>query len=440
MKNQIKNQMTRAGVILAIMMCATSSLNAQWNTNGNSLSPTEFIGTITGNIQDMRFQLNGAQRMVLNSASGYLGIGATAPLSNLHVSGSNAASLTTNGISTLQAGNYQMRFDATRIQSTATGANGTSYSPLYLNPFKGRVGIGVSTYPSSRLYLEADAGERAFQVSINGSTKLMVESNGGTALGYGSTSTPPTNGLLISGNTGIGTTSPACKLHVYGGNTPASLSSNGALTVGSYTTGTVPLYKQMRFDGSVIQTTTTNLIPVSGTSLSLNPYGGNVGIGTTSLSARLGVVSGVGERPLQVVIDGSTKLMVESNGGIAMGYGSSNVPPSNGLIVSGNVGIGTASPNNKLDVCGTIRAKEVKVETGWCDYVFADDYKLPSLSEVETFIKEHKHLPEVTAGNIIETEGLEVGKVASQMIKKIEELTLYVIELQKQVDTLKTTK
>ena len=84
-----------------------------------------------------------------------------------------------------------------------------------------------------------------------------------------------------------------------------------------------------------------------------------------------------------------------------------------------------------------MRAKEVRVATGWCDYVFADDYKLPTLSDVEAFIKVNKHLPEVTPGAIIESEGLEIGKTSAQMIKKIEELTLYVIELQKQVDELK---
>ncbi|MFZ1800874.1 MAG: hypothetical protein WAU24_13490, partial [Chitinophagaceae bacterium] len=60
------------------------------------------------------------------------------------------------------------------------------------------------------------------------------------------------------------------------------------------------------------------------------------------------------------------------------------------LTGSGNVGIGTYNPTYKLDVCGTIRAKEMRVSTGWCDYVFADDYDLMPLSEVEKFISVNK--------------------------------------------------
>lgn len=91
----------------------------------------------------------------------------------------------------------------------------------------------------------------------------------------------------------------------------------------------------------------------------------------------------------------------------------------------------------QLAVNGSVRAKEIRVETGWADYVFADNYKLRSLSEVEDFIKTNKHLPDVTAGDVIEKEGLEVGKTSAQMIKKIEELTLYVIEQEKSINALK---
>ena len=56
---------------------------------------------------------------------------------------------------------------------------------------------------------------------------------------------------------------------------------------------------------------------------------------------------------------------------------------------SGNVGIGTINPTYKLSVLGTIRATEVRVETGWSDFVFDDNYKLSSLDDVEKFIQQH---------------------------------------------------
>lgn len=104
----------------------------------------------------------------------------------------------------------------------------------------------------------------------------------------------------------------------------------------------------------------------------------------------------------------------------------------------GRVGVNTASPAYELDVCGTIRSEEVIVETGWCDYVFAEDYKLMSLSELETFIQTHHHLPNIPSAGVVEAEGLKVADMVPRMMEKIEEMTLYMIELQKQNDALKT--
>jgi hypothetical protein len=104
---------------------------------------------------------------------------------------------------------------------------------------------------------------------------------------------------------------------------------------------------------------------------------------------------------------------------------------------SGNVGIGTTSPDNKLDVLGIIRANEVIVETGWADYVFQDDYKLKPLSEVEAFIKENKHLPSVPSAAKIQDKGAHVAELITKMMEKIEELTLYSIEQKKEIDELK---
>ncbi|MGF6849534.1 hypothetical protein QFZ51_004769 [Chitinophaga sp. W3I9] len=99
----------------------------------------------------------------------------------------------------------------------------------------------------------------------------------------------------------------------------------------------------------------------------------------------------------------------------------------------GNVGIGTNIPQAKLAVKGDIFAQKVKVtQSGWADFVFHPDYELPSLQEVECFIKANKHLPEIPSEKEVEKDGLDVGEMNKKLLQKIEELTLYIIDLKKE--------
>src|SRR5690606_31369179 len=106
-------------------------------------------------------------------------------------------------------------------------------------------------------------------------------------------------------------------------------------------------------------------------------------------------------------------------------------------INTGNVGIGTIAPGNwKLAVNGEIRAKEIKVETGWSDFVFKNDYALPTLEEVEKHIKEKGHLKDIHSAKEVEENGIYLGEMDSKLLKKIEELTLYIIEQNKRIEAL----
>ncbi|SES20061.1 hypothetical protein [Pedobacter rhizosphaerae] len=105
---------------------------------------------------------------------------------------------------------------------------------------------------------------------------------------------------------------------------------------------------------------------------------------------------------------------------------------------SGDIGIGTVTPKEKLSVNGKIRAHEIKVETDkWPDYVFMPEYKLPILSEVEKQIKANGHLPNMPSAKEVETNGLAVGEMVKLQQQKIEELTLYLIEQNKQMTEMK---
>lgn len=104
---------------------------------------------------------------------------------------------------------------------------------------------------------------------------------------------------------------------------------------------------------------------------------------------------------------------------------------------SGNVGIGTDAPLSTLAVNGRIRAKEIEVTlSGWPDYVFTKNYALKPLAEVEAFIEQNHHLPNVPSADEVLKNGSNLGEMDTILLRKIEELTLYMTQLKKANDQL----
>lgn len=108
------------------------------------------------------------------------------------------------------------------------------------------------------------------------------------------------------------------------------------------------------------------------------------------------------------------------------------------FLNEGNFGIGTSSPTHKLDVRGTIRANEILVNIpSGADFVFDTNYSLMPLSELSEYVQQNKHLPEVKSAEQMEQDGVTMGEFQIQLLQKVEELTLYIIQQQEEINSLK---
>ena len=176
---------------------------------------------------------------------------------------------------------------------------------------------------------------------------------------------------------------------------------------------------------------------------------GAVGIGHTNPSARLDVDGLVKAQSANIsgTITGGALSAQSANiagnitAGGALSAQSANISGS----LTANV-LNAQSANIDGDIAATganingkIKTKEVEVTlSGWGDFVFEEDYKLLTLAEVEQFIKENKHLPNVPSAAEVEANGINLGEMNNILIQKVEELTLYILDLQKQINELKT--
>jgi hypothetical protein len=169
---------------------------------------------------------------------------------------------------------------------------------------------------------------------------------------------------------------------------------------------------------------------------------GNVGIDTNNPTEKL-QVEGFTRTSSGYKV--STETVIDANRNYTGKNGSfsgvlSVTGPGNSFF-SGNVGIGTSTPGSyKLAVAGNIRATEVQIEhiDQWYDCVFEDNYHLASLKNLEDFIKDNKHLPEIPSGKEVIEKGINVGEMNALLLKKIEELTLYLIGQHKEIEKQKS--
>lgn len=326
---------------------------------------------------------------------------------------------------------------------TANGQWTTNGNRLYTNYTK--VGVNTSvpgshlhinrTDPQPTLFLDAASlspvfpffGDLAYRT---GNTFQVGE--------YDGTSTfIPRFKINAEGQVGIGNADPQCQLHVTQG-TDAKLNStnSGYLMVGNHAGKNISID-----DNEIMAVNNLNTAPLflqhEGGEIRINDNGANEDV---ALSVKNSGNVSIGDRD-------AVHMLIDNNEIMVRNWANQFFAPARSSILylqadGGRVFIGTRTEtvfdfSAKLSVAGKIRAEEVVVETGWADYVFEDEYELLPLSEVEAFIEKNGHLPAVPSATEVQENGLSLGEMDATLLRKIEELTLYMIELKKENEALK---
>lgn len=243
--------------------------------------------------------------------------------------------------------------------------------------------------------------------------------------------------LNANGNVGLGTTSPKDKLTLLGGAisfmNPA-VPAWGTVVGLDYDSTTDALRIRANIGSDQLNTT----------QVSIKRQTGAIGIGglDPTLFGRLTIQqtgTGFGSHGL-VITSGQT------NGGVALsdsGADAYKMLQSYGGALAinpqgNNVGIGTTSPSYKLEVAGTVRATSfISNSTTYADFVFKPDYKLPTLSEVESAIKANGHLPGIPSEAEAKVRGIDLAAMQVKLLQKVEELTLYLVAHEKTLQAQK---
>jgi hypothetical protein len=409
---------------------------------------------------------------IYNSNTGNVGIGIAAPAAKLHLA----------GLMKIDGGQIDIDDNIAKVRLIY---NGSPKGYFQLGGSSGNIEIGtnVTSNATGKLYLETQGFPR-FTIlpegnvgigTINPQEKLQVVGNiqgsgridaTGVMETSGGLSAIQGAGLYVTGTSLMeGNITASSNITSYGtGSFNGNINSNTSMTITDAAailslksnSSTEKGFVQLSGDDVRVGTYSSNTlgkfqVRTAGADNLTVASNGNVGIGTETPVSKLHVAGrslfkGVGE---VLAIDGTSNpnigfytngvfksFISQSSSELFIGVNNANLHLDAGQIAIGAV-IPAAS-GYKLTVTGKVICEELKVQLqgAWPDYVFQNKYNLMPMPELRNFINTNNHLPNIPAAAAIEKSGMEVGEMQRKMMEKIEELTLYILQLEEKVNAL----